>query len=137
MAGAPKDGVGPFPWVRPDFFAEAPQVLNAQEFVAAWYGVQVRTINRRQDITVSTAPIRIDTYPRQRAKAIWSNTGSGNVVIDANPQITYPNGIFLLPGMAVILDVREDWQLLQDEWWAISTGGGTTIHALEVVFAGA
>ena len=137
MAGGPDGSKGPFPWVRPDFFQGVPEVLNAQEYVAAWYGVQVRTRNRRQDITVSTTAIAIDSYSRQRAKVIFSNTGSGSVVIDTNPSITYPNGIFLAAGGSAIIDMREDWQLIQDPFFAISTGGGTTIHTIETVFAGA
>ena len=145
MAGAPKfppDGGlgsnGPFGWVRPNFFEGVPQVLNAEEFVAAWYGVQVRTRNRRTDTTVSTTAIQLDAYPRQRAMAVFSNTGSNPCVIDANENISFPNGIYLNPGMAVIINIREDWQLIEDPFWGIVGGGGnTTIHCLEVVFAGA
>jgi hypothetical protein len=136
MAGSPPNNLGPSPFVRPDFFAGVPQPLQLLEMVAAWFGIDVRTVVRGKSTTVSTTGIAIDAYAGQRMGVIVSNTGAGNVVINHAATDTYPNGIMLLPGYSLSLNWQDDMQLVNYPLFAVSTGGGTTVHVWENVLSG-
>jgi hypothetical protein len=136
MAASPPNNLGPSPLVRPDFFAGVPQPLQLLELVAAFFGVDVRTVVRSKSTTVSTTGIAIDAYAGQRVGAIISNTGATQVVINHAATDTYPNGIAIPAGLALTLSWYEDMQLLNYPLFAVSTGAGTTVHIWENVLAG-
>ena len=137
MDGNNGNPVWPNAAVRPNFFLGVPQPLSVLEMVAAWFGIDVRTLPRETDTTVGTSSVRIDAYPRQRMGIIISNTGANSMVFGWSSSMVYPNGILLQAGFAFQLTWQDDMELLLHGINAISTGSGTTCHVVENVLAGA
>lgn len=60
------------------------------------------------------------------------NTGSANIYVAPNNQVSASAGIILFPGGSVSLTVRDDATLPAREWWALAAAAGQTLYSVRL-----
>lgn len=114
-----------------------PVIARDARFLSDWYfEAAIRTRPFEGDYSVGTAALAITQTARQRTGLLISNTGAANAAIGFSLGVTITTGILLLPGGSLCQWWFKDGDLCLWPMFAISAGGGTTLHVVESVLDG-
>lgn len=103
------------------------------EFVKKQFGVNTVThINPITDTVQTTATKILNNNP-DRLAVVIINLGSNPVYVSVKPDVSTSKGIRLATnGGGLILNAKDDLELVGYEFWAIADGGSSTIFVMEV-----
>lgn len=114
-----------------------PVTARDARFLFEWFfEAAARFRPAEYDYSVGTSAIQVTSTQRQRVGAIFSNTGAANIAIGFSNGVTITTGILLLPGGTLTQRWFFDSDLLIYPMWAISSGGGSTLHVVESALDG-
>lgn len=114
-----------------------PVIARDARFLFEWYFEAAARVRPAEfDYSIGTSAVLVTSTARQRIGAIFSNTGSGNIAIGFNNGVTITTGILLLPGGTLTQRWFFDSDLLIYPMYAISSGGGSTLHVVESALDG-
>lgn len=111
-------------------------MTSADDIIRAVYGRQIINYPVTSSYSLLTAAVALGSGRGQRSAYIICNTGSINVAIGFNDQVTITTGILLLQGGTLQVDCYYDQQVIYRTPWAIGASTGATLFMVETVFAG-
>jgi|GEM_PF-6001430 len=103
------------------------------EYVEKEFGV--KTVTKTNPITdsIKTTPTKVLGNNPDRLAAIIINLGDYTVYLSPRNDVSSTKGIKLSKsGGTLILNAKDDLELVGYEWWGIADGGNSTIFVLEV-----
>lgn len=85
-----------------------------------------------ETVDVGAAAVRIVVNDPEAVALTLINTGSDNIYVAPNNQVSATFGVVLLPGGSVSVTVRDDATLPTREWWALGASAGQTLHYIRL-----
>lgn len=111
---------------------------SVQQLLENFYGGAFVTKPHETDYTIGTTAAQLGAVPPGvRVGLLLSNTGSTNIAIAFNANLTITTGILILPGGTYVSDWYYDGDLVTRPLFAISSAAGGTMHMLERFLTGA
>lgn len=79
-------------------------------------------------VAVGTAGVQVTPNDPEACSLTIINTGSTNIALAPNNQVSLAAGIILFPGGSLSLQVQYDMTLPSREWWAIGSAAGGSLY---------
>lgn len=109
-----------------------PPVLALNEMLVELFGVKTSPRINPVNTAVPTSVVPILRNDPQRLSFVVFNLGANSVYIGPENQVSTTRGIYLAPnGGSVSLIWDRDFELCSHDWYAIASGGASTIFTLE------
>jgi hypothetical protein len=108
---------------------------SARSLIASYFGAEIRLQPYESDYSVSTTALQIGKRANQRAALYLANTGATVIAFALNSGVTTTTGLILNPTQSVTFTWFLDGEIVALDWYAISSGAGSTLHVIESVLS--
>jgi hypothetical protein len=108
---------------------------SARGLIAHYFGAGIHLQPFEADYTIGTSAVQVTKRANQNVGLYLSNTGAVAITFALNAGVTTTTGLILNAGQSVTFTWFLDGELAARDWWAISSGAGSTLHAIESVLS--
>ena len=109
---------------------------DIRTLIELFFGAQIRTAPREQDVSVGANVVQLGQWARTRSAIGLGNNGSAAVQWSFSPNVTSTTGMPLPAGQTIFFGWYLDNETVTYDIYAVSSAGTNSVHVIEYVMAG-